>query len=87
MGRCPGSLVSRVGRSAVSGRRARALSSRSRTASTVAAMSVPHAKRAVVVTSPLRLTERSSTSPGVAATASSTGSATKRLASVAAAPG
>jgi hypothetical protein len=50
-------------------------------------MSVPHAKRAVVVTSPLRLIERNSTRPGVAAIDSSMGSATKRDTSVAAAPG
>ncbi len=50
-------------------------------------MSVPQANCSVVVTSPLRLIERMSTSPGVAAIASSTGSATKRLTSVAAAPG
>lgn len=49
-------------------------------------MSVPQAKRAVVVASPLRLTERSSTSPGVAAIASSTGSAMNRDTSSAAAP-
>ena len=50
-------------------------------------MSVPHANCSVVVTSPLRLIERMSTSPGVAAIASSTGSATKRETSLAAAPG
>ena len=76
-----------VGRSAPSGSWLRALSSRSRTLSTVLGMSVPQANRAVVVTSPFRLTERSSTNPGVAATASSTGSATKRETSVAAASG
>jgi hypothetical protein len=87
MGRSPGSLVSSVGRSAFSGSDCRALSSRSRTPSTVAGMSVPQEKRAVVVASPFRLTERSSTRPGVAASACSTGSATKRETSVAAAPG
>ena len=49
-------------------------------------MSVPQAKRAVVVTSLLRLTLRSSVSPGVAPIASSIGSATKRETSGAAAP-
>ena len=44
-------------------------------------------ERAVVVASPFRLSERSSTSPGVAASACSIGSATKRETSVAAAPG
>ena len=86
MGRSPGSLVSSVGRSVFSGRALREASSRSRTASTVARISVPHAKRAVVVASPLRLTLRSSTSPGVAPMACSMGSATKRDTSVAAAP-
>jgi len=87
MGRSPGSLVRRVGRSAFSGRRPRTLSSRSRTSRIVLGMSVPHPKRNVVVASPLRLTERTSTRPGVAATACSTGSATRRETSVAAAPG
>ena len=87
MGRWPGSLVSSVGRSARSGRAPRTLSSRSRTASTVEAMSVPQANRAVVVTSSFRLTDRSSISPGVAAMACSIGSATRRDASTAAAPG
>ncbi len=35
--------------------------------SSVVCMSVPHENRAVVVTSPFRLAERSSTSPGIAA--------------------
>ena len=48
-------------------------------------MSVPHAKRAVVVASPFRLTERNSTSPGVLAIADSIGSATNREISSAAA--
>ena len=86
IGRSPGSLVSSVGRSARSGSRPRAASSRSRTVSTVPRMSVPQAKRAVVVTSPLRLTDRSSTNPGVAAMASSIGSATNRDTSGAAEP-
>lgn len=87
IGRSPGSLVSRVGRSARSGSEPRALSSRSRTWSTVAAMSVPQANLTVVVTSPFRLTERRSTRPGVAAIASSIRSATKSETSSAAAPG
>ncbi len=87
MGRSPGSLVSRVGRSARSGSDERALSSRSRTCSTVAAMSVPQENLSVVVTSPFRLTDLTSTRPGVADTASSIGSAMNRLTSSAAAPG
>jgi len=86
IGRSPGSLVKSVGRSAVLGSELRALSSRSRTASTVVCMSVPHAKCAVVVTWPFRLTLRSSTRPGVAEIAVSTRSATKRETSSAAAP-
>src|SRR4029079_5264580 len=54
---------------------------------TVWGMSVPQLNRSVVVTSPFRLTERRSASPGVDATACSIGSATSREASVAAAPG
>ncbi len=86
IGRSPGSLVRSVGRSAVDGSWLRALSSRSRTLSTVVLMSVPHANCSVVVTDPFRLTLRRSTRPGVAATASSTGSATNRDISSAAAP-
>ena len=55
--------------------------------STVVCISVPQANRAVVTASPFRLTERSSTIPGVAAIAVSIGSATKRETSSAAAPG
>jgi hypothetical protein len=50
-------------------------------------MSVPQLNRSVVVTSPFRLTDRRSTSPGVEAMDCSIGSATSREASVAAAPG
>jgi curved DNA-binding protein CbpA len=49
--------------------------------------SVPQEKRSVVVTSPLRLTDLTSTRPGVAATASSMFSAMNRDTSSAAAPG
>ena len=87
IGRSPGSLVSRVGRSACSGRAPRALSSRSRTCSTVLAILVPQENLSVVVTSPFRATDFKSTRPGVAATASSIGSATNRDISSAAAPG
>ena len=65
IGRSPGSEVSSVGRAAVLGSAPRMLSSFSRTVSTVFCMSVPHAKRSVVLPSPLRLTERMSTRPGV----------------------
>jgi hypothetical protein len=50
-------------------------------------MFVPHPNRITVVTCPLRLTERTSITPGVGATACSMRSATKRETSGAAAPG
>ena len=86
IGRSPGSDVSSVGRAAVPGSELRALSSFSRTARTVLAISVPHAKRSVVVPSPFRETDRISTIPGVFPTAFSIGSAMKRETSSGAAP-
>ena len=88
IGRSPGSLVSRVGRSARSGSwRPGVVEPLPHQRAPSGGMSVPQVKRSVVVTSPFRLTERRSTRPGVAAIACSIGSATRRDASVAAAPG
>jgi hypothetical protein len=87
IGRSPGSDVRSVGRSAPSGSTPRALSRFSRTVSTVFDMSVPQLNRSVVVASPLRATERTSSRPGVLPTAFSIGSDTNRDTSSGAAPG